>query len=45
MVGLIIKLTQDKLTGEKDTNFNSCAWRSHADFMLFRQRNNKSVMN
>ena len=29
MTGLIIKLTQDKSTREKDTNFNSCAQRSH----------------
>ena len=26
---LVIKLTQVRLTGEKETNFNSCAWRYH----------------
>ena len=29
VAGLIIKLIQDRLTGEKETNFISCAWRSH----------------
>ena len=29
VTGLIIKLTQDKSTREKDTDFNSCAQRSH----------------
>ena len=29
-----IKLTQDKLTGEKETNFNSCAQRPHRNGTL-----------
>ena len=48
-MGLIIKLTQNKLTGEKETNFNSCTggaiemrlkkWPKQATFILFRQKN------
>lgn len=29
VAGLIIKWTQDRLSGEKETNFNSCVWRSY----------------
>ena len=54
MAGLIIKLTQNRLTGEKK-QFNLFAQSSHkdgpkewpeqADFILFRQRNNTFVRN
>ena len=55
VAGPMIKLTQDRLTGEKETNFNSCTWglvkigpkkwSRQAAFILFRQRNNKFVRN
>ena len=54
VAGLIMKLTQDRLTGEKET-LNSCTWQSHkmgpktwpkqATFILIRQRDNAFVRN
>ena len=47
MAGITIKLTRDKLTGEKEASFNSCAqsphrngpqrWRKQAASIYFRQ--------
>ena len=55
MAGLIITLTQDRLTGEKEANFNHVHrgvpemgpknWPKQAVFILFSQRNNKLERN
>lgn len=54
MVGLIVKLTQDRLTGEKEVHFGQTHWgtvemgpkkwtKQAVIFLVSRQRNNEFV--